>query len=134
MSSIEHKEISLSFGGFDPQKTHLVFSNKKWQVSQQENEQKAVTTDITEEFDAMNMDQLQSVYEDQKIKIAEFVDLKDRLTVHTLVMQLCLAHGLQTYHHQVGAVLKESVSLKNVGPELMSIDRARLASSLGDYF
>ena len=63
MSSIEHKDIQLSFG-FDQGKTSLVFSNKNWQVSQQETQQKALTTDITEEFEAMNMDQLLAAKED----------------------------------------------------------------------
>lgn len=79
----------------------------------------------------MSEDQLREAKEKAKVKLTEQMDSKDRLTVHAFVLRLCLANGLAMYHSQVSAVLKAEVKLSQVGPELMSIDRARLASSLG---
>lgn len=47
-----------------------------------------------------------------------------------MVLKLCLAQGLATYHQQVSAVLKGPVELKNVAPELLSVDRTNLGHSI----
>jgi len=47
-----------------------------------------------------------------------------------MVLKLCLAQGLATYHQQVKAVLKADVELRNVAPELSSVDRTNLGNSI----
>ena len=53
MSGLEHKDISVSFGEAG-NKTKLQFFDNKWNVSQNDDE-KNITTEVTEEYDAMNM-------------------------------------------------------------------------------
>ena len=47
-----------------------------------------------------------------------------------LTLKLCLAQGLKCFHEQVSAVLKAGVDLRNVAPELVSIDRQNLGRSI----
>ena len=65
-----------------------------------------------------------------KKKIAELRDVKDRLLIQKDAAKLCVAESIKDFHEQMQLVLREPVTLGNLGPELMSIDRAKLATSL----
>ena len=65
-----------------------------------------------------------------KKKIAELRDVKDRLLIQKDAAKLCVAESIKDFHEQMQLVLREPVALGNLGPELMSIDRAKLATSL----
>ena len=57
-------------------------------------------------------------------------DVKERLLVQRDASKLCVAESIKDFHEQMQLVLRDNVKLENLGPELMSIDRARLAMSL----
>ena len=137
MSKIIRKPLTLELGSSE-QRTHLSFmpNGSNWLVVPDENnvtslsrsKMQGYTED--ESLDNLTPEQLFDIKQKNNDKLRQLVDIKDRLTVHAYVLKLSLAHGLQTYHQQVSAVLRENVKLSQVGPELISIDRARLSSNL----
>ena len=63
-------------------------------------------------------------------KIAQLSDVRSRLEIQKDASKLCVAESIKDFHEQMQLVLKEKVPLEKLGPEFMSIDRAKLQMSL----
>ena len=118
MSKIIRKPLTLEFGSVE-QRSHLSFmpNGSNWQVVPDENNVTSLSRSKMqgntedESLDNLTPEQLLDIKQKNNEKLRQLVDIKDRLTVHAYVLKLSLAHGLQTYHIQVSAVLREQVKL-----------------------
>ena len=117
MSKIVRKPLTLEFGGSTEQHTKLQFAPNgvdSWLVAPESNTGRSLGRSKTQGFkvedealENLTPEQLKDIKDKNNEKLKQLVDIKDRLTVHCFVLKLCLAHGLQTYHDQVRAVLKD---------------------------
>ena len=103
-------------------------SQRAWVMnSRQPNSNEARQQQHTEENEQANLSQLEEQQIQLKRKIQQLIDVKDRLLVQKDAAKLCVAESIKDFHEQMELVLREKVTLDQLGPELKSIDRASLA-------
>ena len=126
MSTIQ-KDIKMNFG---EGKFVLNFGAKQKQWASKIKEP-VNDDDYGEEDDQQEDETYEDLIEQQqalRLKIGQLIDVKDRLVIQKDASKLCVAESIKDFHEQMQLVLREKVDLNQLGPELVSIDRQRLAT------